>query len=126
MSVTSVEELVEATRWWYLLTRTAPLRLELPGMDEEQSRLLQSTIDRYMGTCGCREGQIGIVFAVALFVLLMLIEPSSIYAVSWVAIVGAGIGVSIMGALIGKITGVFRAGILLRKSIRSIRNSPLC
>lgn len=112
----------KAMRWWPLLTRTATIRLALSNVDEEQSRLLQSTIDRHIATCGCPEGQIGMSVAIALFVLFLLIDPWSIHMTGWVKF-GVGFGVVFVGALIGKLTGLFRARVLLRKSIRALARS---
>jgi hypothetical protein len=122
MTVTNIDELEEATRWWRLLTTSAPIHLELSDLDEEQSRHVQSAIDRYMASCGCREGQIGIAVSLGLFVLFLLVHPWALHMTGW-AKFGVGFGVACVGASVGKITGVFRARMLLRRSIRTLKKS---
>ncbi len=122
MTVTTIDELEKAMQWWRPLM-TAPIQLELLDLDEEQSRLLQSAFDRYSATCGCREGQIGLVLSTILFVLFLLMAPWAFHLTGW-ALFGTGFGIACVGALIGKILGVFRADMLLRKAIRRLKRSP--
>jgi hypothetical protein len=94
-----------ATLWRRLFTGTGAARLELPGVGEEKSQLLQSIIGRHMGAYGCREGQVGITLALALFGLLVLVDPLWLHMASWTKLTRTGIGILLLCALIGKLAG---------------------
>lgn len=119
--ITRIDELEDAVQWRRLFTSSTPLHLELTNIGKEQSKLLQSRVDRYMVACGCQEGKIGVAIAVLLCVTYLLIRPAPLFLPDWTD-VGLGLSIAFFGALIGKIAGVLRAWILLRKSVKEFKS----
>ena len=93
--------------------------IELSIVKKEKADLLQSTVNRYLFSCGCHEGAIGAWIAILSLVVLFTFRSIPLNAYN----IGLIISVIIIGSVIGKILGVFRARILLRKSIEEFKRS---
>ena len=117
VTVATVADLVEATRWRRLLASSNSLRLEPSSLGDEQSRRLQLELDRLVPTCGCREGRIGLGVAAVLVALLLSSWASGL---SLASAVGLASGVLIAGAVLGKLAGVYLTHVHLRRSIRAL------
>jgi hypothetical protein len=115
--ITRIGQLEEQVRWSRLFVWLTPMQLELPNVSQEQAGRLQSTIDRYVAACGCREGQIGALLAALAFVAFLLARPGAVETMGWPELRLAS-GVLLGGALVGKMSGVLRARLLLRKSVQ--------
>ena len=122
VKITRIDELEELVQWKRLFSLPSPVNLEFPNVSQEQSRHLQSKVDRYLTACGCHEGKIGILVASVLFVIHLLAYPASHHPSGW-SEVGLGLSVVFLGALVGKVFGLLRARILLRKSVHEFRRS---
>jgi hypothetical protein len=65
--------------------------------------------DRSAIACGCREGLIGAMLAVGLFMIWLALEPAAIRAQAATDLAGYGVATFLAGALIGKLAGLYRA-----------------
>jgi len=120
LRIASIDELEAAVQWRWLFTSSTPIRLELTHVSNEESNHLQSKVDQYLAACGCQEGKIGVALAILLWVIDLLMRPAVLFLLSWTD-VGLGLGFIFFGALIGKLAGVLRARILLRKSVKEFK-----
>ena len=118
--IAHIDELEDAVQWRRLFARSTPIRLELAKVGKEQSKLLQSKVDQYIVACGCQEGKIGVAIAVLLCVIYLLMRSAPLFLLGW-ADIGLGLSIVFFGALVGKIAGVLRAWILLRKSVKEFK-----
>lgn len=92
------------------------IRVDLPDTDTRRSQVLQAAIDRYSRACGCREGKVGLLGALLLFVALMWARPAMLDLHGW-AIVAVGFTLVCCGAVLGKVLGLWRARAELLNSI---------
>lgn len=123
VKVSSIEQLEDIVKWHRLFPE--PVQLCFPHLDEGHCQVLQRSIDRYLVACGCREGKLGVLCASVIFIAHMVASSHaptrSVH--EWAVV---GFTFVVFGALSGKICGLLRARILLRRSITDfIRSFPL-
>jgi hypothetical protein len=117
--VTRVEQLEDLVQWRRLFSSLTPeIRVDLVNAGAEQCCRLQSAFDRYRTACGCLEGKVGILLASLLLLLMYATD-----AVAGGTRIGVAIGVVLLGALTGKAYGLFRARVVLRRSVRDFTRS---
>jgi hypothetical protein len=73
-------------------------------------------IAKLRAACGCKEGLLALVLAVAAYIFLPQYFPSS--ETTWGA-VGIGVGVALCGAILGKFAGLLIAQVRLRQLLRT-------
>ena len=118
--ITKMAELDELTTWPWAPISRALVTLELPNMNEERVEYWQSNINQHLSACGCKEGQIFVAGFLGGYVLYLFLHPSPLGLSGWGKIL-AGLGVTFLGALVGKVVGLSRAKILLRRTIRRLK-----
>jgi len=118
--IIKMTELDDLTIWPWIPISHASVSLELPNMNEERAEYWQSNINQHLSACGCKEGQIFVAAFLGGYVLYLLLHPSLLGLSGWGKIM-TGLGVTFLGALVGKVTGFTRAKILLRGTIRRLK-----
>jgi hypothetical protein len=121
LMITDTEQLKEITKWRWLLIWSRPVQLDLPSVPTDHSSRLQSILDRSMNACGCQEGAVGLVAGVLLAAYLW----RSSYLTHFLGWSQAGLIFCLLsgGALVGKVVGLVRARIRLRRSIKEFRHA---
>lgn len=101
-----------------------PPLVELPALNESQSSLLQSAVNRYMTACGCREGKFSILLAVMLCAAYLWISSGTVSSAFGWPQIGVIVSAVAIGALAGTAIGLLRARVSLRQTIRKLHRSP--
>jgi hypothetical protein len=83
---------------------------------------MQSNVDRYLAACGCHEGKVGILVAILFFTSYQIVSPATSH-LSGGPLAGTVFAIIVLGAIVGKVAGLLRARILLRRSIYSFKKS---
>lgn len=91
--------------------------LQLPYLSEDQNRYYEQKLSKSYSACGCKSGAaLGLI---ALVVFATIFCLSSTYQWSWM--VGLyGIGVFSLGVVVGKITGLTRANLRVKRIIKTL------
>jgi hypothetical protein len=97
-----------------------PVELHLPGLSPPQAAHWQSVLNQHIAACGCQEGQIAALSSVALYVVWLVLCPSS-PTLTTVHAIAIAFAVACVGALLGKTVGLWHARNRLRDAIRGLR-----
>jgi hypothetical protein len=117
--VNDLSQLREVATLRGMLTVSPSVVLDLPDIDKEESSRWQSLINRLLSACGCAEGAVFLIVAIlGYFGFLAIFRPEQPW-LTW-STVGIAFGVAVGASLIGKLTGLIRARVLLGIAIRHL------
>ena len=104
LTISTLQELQDALRLSRPIVRD--LRIEMIGLSREHSDALEDSVRKYSSACGCREGQIGLLTAASVSILLKL--ALRLPRFSGRTQLGLFSGSIAVGALTGKLIGLVR------------------
>jgi hypothetical protein len=85
------------------------VRLDLPYLAKAEQALAEARLNRALLACGCTEGSVG---------LMLALLPAGLLV--WQGRWGWALGLVVLGALLGKLTGLARRNMALRREIRAL------
>ena len=110
---------------WRMLTRRPPeIKLEMTGLHKEDLVTWQGLINKQLSACGCSEGAILLMIAAFGYAVYFFLLQEGYNSIGW-STIGTWIGISLVGAISGKIFGLVRAQIQLSRHIRGLRASMI-
>lgn len=93
--------------------------LRLPGMDAPELQTWQNAINRDRAACGCREGAVFLLVCEALYASGVLLH-FFMRGTSTRSQLGVGLAIAFGAAPMGKLFGLLRARLRLRRTIREL------
>lgn len=115
-TITSCEELRQLTQESMFL-ESRPVRLALAGLENSASEKLENRLNRYLLACGCTEGKILSLLALAAYIAFLVANDEG--PKGWMAFVLGFLATGIAG-IAGKIAGLLRARRQIRKVILEV------
>lgn len=85
------------------------VRLDLPHLAKAEQALAEARLNRVLLACGCTEGSVG---------LMLALLPAGVLA--WQGRFVWAFGLVLLGALAGKVVGLARRHLALRREIRAL------
>lgn len=121
--VTEISQLYELTEWPALLTKSTPIVLRVPEINEESALSLQSLINRHLSACGCAEGAVFLLIGACGYIVYVFVTGAAGSPLGW-STLWMGLGVTCIAAMLGKLAGLVRSQLLLAGLIRHWLVSP--
>lgn len=100
-----------------IFKRYTAIKLELHQIDNQVQQQWQTEINRYYGACGCGEGKFFVFLGFLTFMGIAYLNDNLV--MSW-ANCGKAFLFCMAGAVFGKLFGLYRAHLKLKKLIKSI------
>lgn len=122
MTITRVDELDELVRWRKIFILLEAVEVKIANITSEQTKYLQSKVNHYLFSCGCREGKYGIMFSLLLFTMYYRLFLLPVIF-SWGELSIMIFSVIATGAILGKIVGLLVARLLLRRYVHHFKRS---
>jgi hypothetical protein len=123
--VTDMSQLYELAAWSSMLSKSAPVVVRIPGINEEAALSLQALINRYLPNCGCAEGAVFLLVGSSGYIAFAFLGGTGSSSFGW-STLWIGLGVACIAAMLGKLAGLIRSQFMLRKLIRrTLANSNL-
>ena len=120
-----ISQLEKITAWrmltWRVLNPKPPaIKLEFADIHNEDLAQWQLLINRQLSACGCTEGAILLMVTACGYVIYLIFLREEYTSIGW-SIIGLGIGISFIAAIIGKLTGLVRSQIQLTRYVRRLK-----
>jgi hypothetical protein len=117
---------LEALRAGRLGRPGAPLRIDLPGLAEDEARRVADRLTRLRTACGCTLGTWFGIAALAAAILWQLLSPPEGMTIAMR--IGVSFAMVVVGVAAGKMTGLLHARLALRRELDALsayaRNTP--
>jgi hypothetical protein len=117
--IQSPEELGKLASITSVFKRYTRVNLNLEGMDADKQKTYEEKINRFYGACGCGEGKFFVLLGFLTFIGYSYSKSSLQF--TWLN-AGKGFLFCLAGAAVGKLFGLYRAHLKLRKVIREMNS----
>ena len=109
---------VQSLNAWRLLMSHTRVQVDIAGMTPDRAREWQTRMNAALAACGCGEGAVALLGAVTSYALIVTWRGGD--GLMW-SVPAEVVLVAIAAALCGKALGIIRAGLRIRRLLRSFR-----
>lgn len=120
-TIDDLDSLLRASRTGWRMPQSQ-LTLAIPELNEEERLSVQRKLNAYSNTCGCAEGGAFALTALAITIAYSVFRLLHGNWIDFFKVWPAGVGLILLCAGLGKLTGIGVARVRLSRQIRSVEN----